>query len=301
MRFGATFPTTEIGDDPLAVRDFAQAAEALGYSHIVAYDHVLGAVHAGREPKLWGPYSEADPFHEPFVLFGFLAGVTTTIEFETAVIILPQRQTVLAAKQAAEVDVLSGGRLRLGVGTGWNPVEYEGLDVPWAGRGARFDDQIALMRQLWTEPVLDVTTAHHRIDRAGILPRPKRSIPLWFGGSSMVALRRAARTGDGFSFASAGRKTIDQVHTLRSLLQEQGRDPGTFPLEFTLMYGLGEDRWVSAAQGAKDAGVDYLSINAMSTTAAWTKMDAPNLGTVGEHIAALERFMTVMTDVAGVA
>jgi alkanesulfonate monooxygenase SsuD/methylene tetrahydromethanopterin reductase-like flavin-dependent oxidoreductase (luciferase family) len=118
MQFGATFPTTEIGDDPVAVRDFAQAAEALGYSHIVAYDHVLGAVHAGREPKLWGPYTENDPFHEPFVLFGFLAGVTTTIEFETAIIILPQRQTVLVAKQAAEVDVLTGGRLRRGGGTG---------------------------------------------------------------------------------------------------------------------------------------------------------------------------------------
>ena len=143
MRFGATFPTTEIGDDPIAVRDFAQAAESLGYSHIVAYDHVLGAVHAGREPKLWGPYTENDPFHEPFVLFGYLAACTTTIEFETAIIILPQRQTVLAAKQAAEVDILSGGRLRLGVGTGWNPVEYEGLDVPWEGRGRRFDDQIA--------------------------------------------------------------------------------------------------------------------------------------------------------------
>lgn len=296
MRFGATFPTTEIGDDPIAVRDFAQAAEALGYSHIVAYDHVLGAVHADREPKLWGPYTENDPFHEPFVLFGFLAGVTTTIEFETAIIILPQRQTVLAAKQAAEVDILSGGRLRLGLGTGWNPVEYEGLDVPWEGRGARFDDQIALLRQLWTEPVIDVSTPHHRIDRAGILPRPKRPIPLWFGGASNKALRRAARVGDGFTFASAGRKTIDQTQQLRDLLTAEGRDPATFPIEFTLMYGLGEDRWIAAAEGAKAAGIDYLAINAMSTTAAWTKMEAPGFATVTEHIAALERFMAVVGD-----
>lgn len=293
MQFGATFPTTEIGDDPIAVRDFAQAAEALGYSHIVAYDHVLGAVHEGREPKLWGPYRETDPFHEPFVLFGFLAGVTTTIEFETAIIILPQRQTVLVAKQAAEVDVLSGGRLRLGVGTGWNPVEYEGLGIPWKGRGARFDDQIALLRRLWTEPVLDVTTAQHRIDRAGILPRPRRSIPIWFGGNSDIALRRAARVGDGFTFASAGRKTVEQVEKLRGLLTEEGRDPAGYPIEFTLMYGLGEARWASAVQGAREAGVDYLAINAMSTTAAWTNMEAPGFSGPAQHIAALERFMQV--------
>ncbi len=294
MQFGATFPTTEIGDDPIAIRDFAQAAEALGYSHIVAYDHVLGAEHAGREPKLWGPYTENDPFHEPFVLFGFLAGVTTTIEFETAIIILPQRQTVLVAKQAAEVDVLSGGRLRLGVGTGWNHVEYEGLDVPWEGRGARFDDQIDVLRKLWTEPVVDVATPQHRIDRAGILPRPKRSIPLWFGGASKIALRRAARVGDGFTFASAGRKTVDQVNALRDLLSAEGRDPASFPTEFTLMYGLGEDRWVSAVDGAKAAGVNYVAINAMSTTAAWTGMEAPGFSGAAEHIKALERFIAVV-------
>lgn len=294
MRYGATFPTTEIGDDPIAIRDFAQAAEALGYSHIVGYDHVLGAVHADREPKLWGPYTEAHAFHEPFVLFGFLAGVTTTIEFETAIIILPQRQTVLVAKQAAEVDVLSGGRLRLGVGTGWNPVEYEALDVPWEGRGARFDEQITLLRQLWTEPVVDVATSRHRIDRAGILPRPARSIPLWFGGSSGIALRRAARVGDGFTFASAGRKTVDLVSKLRGLLEAEGRDPATFPIEFTLMYDLGEARWASALEGAREAGIDYVAVNAMSSTAGWTGIDAPPaVRTPAEHIAALERFIKV--------
>jgi probable F420-dependent oxidoreductase len=293
MRFGATFPTTEIGDDPVAIRDFAQAAEALGYSHIVAYDHVLGAEHAGREPKLWGPYTEAHPFHEPLVLFGFLAGVTSTIELETAIIILPQRQTVLVAKQAAEVDVLSGGRLRLGVGTGWNHVEYEALGVPWEGRGARFDDQVGLLRRLWAEPVLDVSTPHHRIDRAGILPRPARPIPLWFGGSSPVALRRAARLGDGFTFASAGRKTVELAQDLRRRLEAEGRDPAAFPIEFTLMYGLGEARWAAALEGARAAGIDYVAINAMSTTAAWTGMEAPGLQTAADHIAALERFMKV--------
>ncbi len=294
VKFGATFPTTEIGDDPIAIRDIAQAAESLGYSHIVAYDHVLGAEHSGRQPKLWGPYTERDAFHEPFVLFGFLAGVTTTIEFETAIIILPQRQTVLAAKQAAEVDILSGGRLRLGIGTGWNPVEYEGLGIAWEGRGARFDDQITLMRQLWTDPVVEVSTDHHRIERAGILPRPRRPIPLWFGGSTKVAFRRAARVGDGFTFASAGRKTVQQASELRDLLVAGGRDPASFPLEFTLMYGLGEARWASSVESAREAGIDYVTINAMSTTAAWTGMEAPGFTTVGEHIAALERFITVV-------
>lgn len=294
MQFGATFPTTEIGDDPAAVRDVAQAAEALGFSHLVAYDHVLGAEHAGREPKLWGPYTENDAFHEPFVLLGFLAGVTTTIGFETAIIILPQRQTVLVAKQAAEVDVLSGGRLRLGVGSGWNHVEYEALGVPWEGRGARFDEQVDLLRRLWTEPVLDVDGTYHRIDRAGILPRPRRSIPLWFGGSSEVAIRRAARTGDGFTFASAGGKTVALVVRLRELLAEEGRDPATFPVEFTLMYGLGEDRWLKAVQGAREAGVDYVTVNTMSTTAVWTGMDAPGFGSPAEHIAAFERFLQVV-------
>ena len=293
MKLGATFPTTEIGNDPAAVRDFAQAAEALGFSHIVAYDHVLGADHAGREPKLWGPYTEADPFHEPFVLFGFLAGVTTTIEFETAVIILPQRQAVLAAKQAAEVDVLSGGRLRLGIGTGWNYVEYEGLGVPWAQRGARFDEQIELMRALWTQPTVDVSGTFHRVDRAGILPKPARSIPIWFGGGSTVALRRAARIGDGFTFASAGQKTVAQVDKLRAMIKEEGRDPSAFPIEFTLMYGLGEERWAKARQLAQDNGIDYLSVNTMSTTAAWTGMEAPAFGSAGEHIKALERFKEV--------
>ncbi len=294
MRLAATIPTTEIGNDPIAIRDFAQAAESLGFAHLVAYDHVLGAVHEGREPRLWGPYTERDPFHEPFVLFGFLAGVTTTIGFETAIIILPQRQTVLVAKQAAEVDLLSGGRFRLGVGTGWNPVEYEALGVPWEGRGARFDEQIALLRQLWSEPVLEVDTPLHRIDRAGILPRPDRQIPIWLGGGTAVALRRAARIGDGFTFASAGQKTVEQVEKLRGLLEAEGRDPATFPVEFTLMYGLGEERWLRAAESARAAGVDYLAINTMSTTAAWTGMVAPGFVSVAEHIAALERFRTVI-------
>ena len=294
MKFGAVLPTCEIGDDPGAVRDWAQAAESLGYAHIVAYDHVLGAEHAGRDPKLWGPYTEHDAFHEPFVTFGFLAGVTSTIELETAVIILPQRQTALVAKQAAEVDVLSGGRLRLGVGTGWNHVEYESLGVDWVSRGKIFDDQIELLRALWTNDVVDHASDHHRIDRAGIKPRPARSIPIWFGGFSTVAMRRAARIGDGFTFASAGRKTIEQVEQLRAALSAEGRDPATFPVELTIPYGLGEDKWVSLSTEARDAAISHLGVNTMSTTSEWSGTPAPNLTSPAEHIAALETFITTV-------
>ncbi len=291
MKFGAVLPTCEIGDDPLAIRDWAQAAESLGYSHIIAYDHVLGAEHAGREPKLWGPYTEHDAFHEPFVMFGYLAGVTTTIEFETAVIILPQRQTALVAKQAAEVDVLSGGRLRLGVGTGWNHVEYESLGVEWADRGRIFDDQIELLRALWTNDVVQHDSPFHRVDRAGIKPRPTRSIPIWFGGFSKVAVRRAARIGDGFTFASAGGKTIAQANELREAVSAAGRDAATFPIELTIPFGLGESKWDALAQEAREADISHLCVNTMSTTSAWSNTPAPNLNSPAEHIGALEKFM----------
>jgi probable F420-dependent oxidoreductase len=290
MKLGAVLPTTEIGDDPVAIRDWAQAAEGLGYAHIVAYDHVLGAVHEQREPKLWGPYTEHDGFHEPFVLFGFLAAVTTTVELETAVIILPQRQTALVAKQTAEIDVLSGGRLRLGVGTGWNHVEYESLGADWLQRGKVFDQQIGLLRELWTNDVVDHTDAFHRVDRAGIKPRTGRAIPIWFGGFSPVAMRRAARIGDGFTFGGAGRKILEQVELLRQELSANGRDPSSFPVEFTIAYGVGEAKWEALASEARAAGVTHLAVNTMSTTSAWAGTPAPNLATTAEHITALETF-----------
>jgi alkanesulfonate monooxygenase SsuD/methylene tetrahydromethanopterin reductase-like flavin-dependent oxidoreductase (luciferase family) len=175
MKAGVVYPQIELGGDPGAVKAFAQAAEDLGYDHIVIYDHVLGAVHAGREPKLTGPYKESDPFHEPLVTYAYLAGVTKKLELATGVIILPQRQTALFAKQAADVDLFSDGRLRLGVGVGWNWVEYDGLEMSghFRRRGKRQEQQIALIRKLWEEHVVDHEDSDHRIDRAGILPRPK--------------------------------------------------------------------------------------------------------------------------------
>ena len=207
MDIGVVFPTTQIGNDPAVIRDFAQTSGGAWRPPVRrAYEHVLGAVHGDRYPPLPGPYTERDPFHEPLVLLGFLAACTTTIELGAAVLVLPQRQTALVAKQAAEVDLLSGGRVVLAVGTGWNYIEYESLSAPFSDRGRRLDEQVDVLRRLWREPVVDYRGEFHRIDRAGILPRPARgTIPVWFGGGAKVALARAARTGDGFVFGSAGR------------------------------------------------------------------------------------------------
>src|SRR5580765_333967 len=183
MRFGAVFPTTEIGNDPGAIRDYAQTAEALGCARLTTYDHVLGAEHRDRQPPLRGPYTEQDPFHEPFVLLAYLAALTSTVELATGVLVLPQRQTALVAQQAAELDRLSGGRLVLGVATGWNHVEYTALGMTFPDRARRFDEQIGVLRMLWEQDLVDFTGTYHRIDRAALVPRPSRPIPLWMGGS----------------------------------------------------------------------------------------------------------------------
>jgi probable F420-dependent oxidoreductase len=263
MKTGVVFPQTEIGSDPAVIRDFAQAAEALGYSHILAYDHVLGAVHEGREPRLTGPYTEATPFHEPFVLFAYMAGVTSTIEFATGVIILPQRQTALVAKQAAQLDVLSGGRFRLGVGVGWNYVEYEALGEDFRNRGKRQEEQVEVMRRLWTEPVVDFRGRWHRIDRAGINPMPTRQIPVWFGGWGEVAWGRAARIGDGFIIAGASPDALTASKRIDELLQQHGRDRSSFGIEAIVPYKGGPERWAQQREQWEGAGVDYRSVVTM--------------------------------------
>ena len=206
MKVGAVFPQTEIGSDPIAVRDWTQAAEDLGFDHLIVYDHVLGA-DGSHHTNLTGPYRLADMFHEPFVLFGYMAALTQRIELVTAVIIIGQRQTALAAKQAAEVDVLSGGRLRLGLGTGWNHVEYEALSENFNNRGIRSEEQIELMRELWAKDVLDFDGKWHKVTKAGINPRPvQQTIPIWLGGGREAApgnrgervLERVGRMADGF-------------------------------------------------------------------------------------------------------
>ena len=209
MKIGVSYPTTEVAGDPDAIRKFVRAAEELGYAHIMAYDHVLKATHAGREPKLTGPYTEKHSFHDPFVLFGFAAALSSTLEFVTGVLVLPQRQTALVAQQAADVDLLSRERLRLGVGIGWNYVEYQALGQDFRTRAKRIEEQIGLLRELWTTPVVNFAGRFDRIDRAGINPRPRRQIPVWLGGYTEPAYDRGARLGDGFIFAATGASAIE--------------------------------------------------------------------------------------------
>ena len=213
MRIGVVFPQTEIGSDPAVIKDYAQTAEGLGYTHILAYDHVIGANLASR-PGWQPPYSHLDTFHEPFVLYGYLAGLTKTIDLTTGIIILPQRQTVLVAKQAATVDVFSGGRLRFGIGIGWNPVEYEALGQDFKNRGQRSEEQVELLRQLWTRELVTFHGRWHTVIDAGINPLPiQRPIPIWFGGTDDRALRRLARLGDGWFplMAARPRSTKDSI------------------------------------------------------------------------------------------
>ena len=230
LQVGVVYPQIELRGDPDAVRRIGAGAEALGFDHLLAYDHVLGAVHAGRTPPLTGPYTEHDPFHDPLVMFAYLAGITERIGFTTGVLILPQRQTALVARQAADVDLLSGGRLRLGVGIGWNHVEYEALGQDFRTRGAREEEQIGLLRRLFTEPVVDFQGRFDRIDRAAIVPRPARPIPIWLGGSGEAAFERAARLADGFIFGGAG--ATDAWKRLRDRVSDLGRSAEDFGADY---------------------------------------------------------------------
>ena len=265
MRIGVVFPQTEIGADPAAVRDFAQAAESLGYDHLVTFDHVIGANVSSR-PGWSGAYESRDMFHEPMVLFGYLAGLTHTIELFTGILILPQRQTVLVAKQAAAVDVLSKGRLRLGIGTGWNDVEYEALGENFHDRGRRSEEQIELMRRLWTQEHVTYQGRWHRITDAGINPLPvQRPIPVWLGGGDDRLLDRVGRIGDGwyamFRDMDVGRVMIEKI---RASAEKAGRNPDAIGIEASVAIRDGApDRWVRDIEERKRLGISHLSANTM--------------------------------------
>lgn len=264
MKIGVVFPQVEIGNDPAAIRDYGQAVEAMGYTHILTFDHVLGANRTSH-PGLKGPYTHKDAFHEPFVLFGFLAGATRRVELVTGIIILPQRQTALVAKQAATVDVLSGGRLRLGVAVGWNFVEYEALGEDFSTRGRRIEEQIEVLRALWTKELVTVKAGWHRVTDAGINPLPvQRPIPIWMGGESERVLRRAARVADGWMpHFRPGPEAQQVVDRLRGWVQEAGRDPETFGVEgrFTLSQ-VPRDQWIRELDAWRAMrGVTHLCIH----------------------------------------
>ena len=262
MKIGVVYPQTELGGDPEAVHAIGAAAESLGYDHLLAYDHVLGATH-DREPKLTGPYTELHPFHDPFVMFAYLAGITKSIEFTTGVLILPQRQTALVAKQAADLDLLSHQRLRLGVGIGWNYVEYDALGQDFAKRGARADERIGLLRRLWTEPVVTFDGQFDHIDRAGILPRPKRTIPIWLGGVSEAAFRRSGRLADGHILMGSVDDARQAWARLQHYLGEAGRPSDGFGRELPVGGKKTPAETAEAIAQWREAGGTHASIVTM--------------------------------------
>jgi probable F420-dependent oxidoreductase len=285
MKIGVVFPQTEIGQDPAAIRDYAQAVESMGYTHMLAFDSVVGA--NPDRPGGWdSPYTYQHAFHEPFALFAFCAAVTRRIELVTGVLILPQRQTTLVAKQAAEVDVLSGGRLRLGIGVGWNPVEFEALGENIHTRGKRIEEQLEVMRLLWTRELVAYEGQWHRVPDAGIKPLPvQQPIPVWMGGESEVVLRRAARLADGwitlqtFRPGPAAQHTVDRLH---GLVREAGRDPVTFGIEgrVALAQVPPQERAKEMAAWRAMRGITHLCVNTMGL----------GLPSPEEHVRTLERF-----------
>ena len=287
MELGAVFPQTEIGTDPAAIRDWAQAVEGMGYTHILIYDHVLGASTASR-PDWKDPYTSESLFHEIFVLLGYLAAVTQRVDLVTNIVILPQRQTALVAKQAAEVDVLSGGRLRLGVGVGWNPVEYEALGEDFPTRGARLNEQVEVLRALWTQPVITFQGQWHTISEAGLNPLPvQRPIPIWFGaGSPMgpppdVVLDRIGRLGDGwFPMRPPDAKAGALIERVHAAARAAGRDPAAIQMGARIAIGeTPEDRWAVQAEGWRSLGATHFGIITMRA----------GLASVQAHLDALRR------------
>jgi probable F420-dependent oxidoreductase len=254
MKIGVSYPTTEVAGDPDAIRKFIRACEELGYEHLMAHDHVVKGPHEGRDPALTGPYTEKHTFHDPFVLFGFAAAVTQKLDFVTGVLILPQRQTALVAQQSADVDLLSRERMRLGVGLGWNYVEYEALGQDFRTRAKRIEEQIDLLRQLWSTPVLTFKGRFDRIDRAGINPRPRRPIPLWLGGHSEPAYERGARLGDGFIFAAPGAAAIEAWGRVKHHLGVLGRPENDYGRELLALFARNPVETADHLKMWRDAG-----------------------------------------------
>ena len=282
MKFGVIFPQTEFGNEVSAIKTYTQKAEDLGYDHILAYEHVLGA--NPDRPGGWnGPYTYQTPFHEPFVLFGFMAGFTEKIEFVTGVLVLPQRQTALVAKQSAELDILSEGRLRLGVGVGWNEVEYIALGQDFHTRGKRIEAQVGLLRKLWGDSLVVHKDEWHDIPDAGIEPRPvQQPIPIWFGGHADAVIRRIAKIGDGWFPNYRNLERAGQaLGELERYLEEAGRDRNDIGVEARLSYGEGDPaQWEQVLTGWSELGATHMTINTMGAGFTSPK----------EHIAAIETF-----------
>ena len=285
MKVGVVYPQIELGGSADAVRRIGEAVVGSGFDHLVAYDHVLGAVHADRTPPLTGPYTERDPFHDPFVMFAYLAGRHEDLGFATGILILPQRQTVLVARQAADLSLLSGGRFRLGIGTGWSPVEYDALGTDFASRGRRLDEQISLIRELWTGAVVDFDGVYDHVDRAALVPAPESPPEIWIGGYTAPAHRRAARLGDGFIFAGGRGAIFEQWDHVRALVAAHGRDPATFGGQF-LVRGTGGPADVAAKveQWAERDGT-HAAVVTMGLGLDSTEAHVDYIGAVGQQLA----------------
>jgi probable F420-dependent oxidoreductase len=286
MKLGVTFPQLDFGADVEGIRAYTQAAQDLGFEYLLAYDHVLGADVTNRPG--WSGYTKADSFHEPFVLFTFMSAAAPKLEYVTGVIILPQRQTVLVAKQAAEVDILTGGKFRLGIGVGWNHVEFEGLNEEFSNRGKRVEEQVDLMRKLWTEPVVTFEGSYHRVTEAGLNPLPiQRPIPIWIGGTADAVLERTARIADGwFPLGRCSPENLERINRLRDLTEAAGRDRHAVGIDARIdMRGVPEAEWGEEIKRWREAGATHLSLNTMYQDYS-----------TQEHIAAIERFMRVASN-----
>lgn len=282
MKIGVVYPQTEFPSDPGAIKDFAQTAEDLGYAHILAYDHVLGA-NPQREGGWSGPYTYRHPFQEPLTLFSYLAGQTRKLEFVTGIIILPQRQTALFAKQAATLDILCEGRLRLGVALGWNKVEYTALNEDFHTRGQRFDEQIHVLRQLWTKPLVTFNGRWHTIPDAGLNPLPlQQPIPLWFGGHADPVLRRVAKLADGWLPNYRTPQDAAEAFTkLKAYLAEEGRYWENLGIEPRIRFETGDPaEWHNLAQAWSQAGATHLTVITMGA----------GFKTAKEHIQAIQDY-----------
>lgn len=298
MQLGCSMPVGDIGAGPEVMRDYAQAAEGLGFTYVLAADHVLGgnpaADYGGKRVG-----TTATGYHDPFVLFAFLAGCTKSIGFASGVIILAQRQAALVAKQAACLDVLCGGngRFRLGIGVGWNEVEFDGLGMDFHTRGVRSADQVRVMQALWANPHTKYQSDYHHLDDAGINPRPASGrVPIWYGGHAEATFRRAARYGDGFMPLAypAGDQALAAFDKLRGLLRENGRDPSAFGLEVWVSPGAGgPDDWRKEIQFWKDAGVTHATVHTTYVSNHHTRIAGK---TFAEHLDAITRYKQAVQD-----
>ena len=285
MEIGAVFPHNEIGTDPQAIKDYAQGVEELGVTHLLIYDHVLGA-DRDRPGGFEGPYDKDVAFHEPFTTFAFIAAVTKKLDMITTVMILPQRQTVLVAKQVAELAILSNNRFTLGIGVGWNAVEYTGLNENFKNRGKRQEEQVELMRLLWESEVLEYKGDYHHIDKASINPRPSKSVPIWFGGGAPQLIERCADLGDGWiplmGPNEAARKTLAAIKEKR---KSKGLDWDNFGVQAQAQYAGGDaERWNKHAEKWRNLGASHLAI--ATHNAEPTNVDG-HLGRIKEYLNAV--------------